>query len=76
MLNRRRVQKQGEEECDASTPSPSVVEGNHCGTKPSFFDGNIAARRALQFLKEIMVARTLLFLMENIARRVAMPLCF
>ena len=44
----------GRGECGASTPSPSVFEGNHGGTKPSFFDGKdcSSCRHALLFLLE------------------------
>ena len=47
--------RRGRGECGASTPSPSVVEGNHGGTKPSFFDGKdcSSCRHALLFLLEM-----------------------
>ncbi len=46
--------RRGRGECGASTPSPSVFEGNHGGTKPSFFDGKYCSscRHALLFLLE------------------------
>ena len=44
----------GRGECGASTPSPSVFEGNHGGTKPSFVDGKdcSSCRHALLLLLE------------------------
>ena len=41
--------RRGRGECGASTPSPSVFEGNHGGTKPSFLMEKIARRVAMPF---------------------------